>query len=346
MTPCRQMSSQSAPRLASKLHRWVVFLLASLLWPPPADAQRFDIAQDLEEAKLLYRRGYFELAADSLRAVLDNIEREADLAVRHLHLADAYFHLGLTQVALEQAPDAKQSFKESLKSFPERHLDPEVYSKRVIDIFDQAKREMGKVEAAPPVTAPGANTPAENVPSPEGETSTSKLPYIVVAGAGAATGVALAAAGGDDSSAVSDSTNTSTNISLGLLGRPIPQANDVTLVMLSPPPMSSVSSQSVVSVMLLLNVAGPDQAVVLSCLFSSLPEGECGRCTISSPIAPGTGTPLTLAIPLSDFRVNSVRSCGPPGIIERLEVRLHSQKSLEGPDALIYKIFPVNYELN
>jgi hypothetical protein len=98
-------------------------------------------AQDggLEPAKRLYLEGRFAEAVRALRTVVTALEQERNTRSRDGALADAYLHLGLAYVALDDLPTAKDAFKNVLRLVPGYRLDSERYAPKVITVFGQAR---------------------------------------------------------------------------------------------------------------------------------------------------------------------------------------------------------------
>ena len=95
-------------------------------------------------------------------------------------LAQAYLHLGIAYVALDQRERARTAFKEALARDKDLRLGPDRYSPKVVAAFEEARREM-------PGTAAAASR------------KSSRLPWILL-GAGAIAGGAVAIAAGGSSS--------------------------------------------------------------------------------------------------------------------------------------------------
>ena len=101
---------------------------------------------------------------------------------RSRELAQAYLHLGIAYLALDQRDKARARFGDALRQDKDLKLRPERYSPKVIAVFEEARRESQKA-AAPAARASGGGV---------------KWPLILL-GAGGATagGIALATRGGD-----------------------------------------------------------------------------------------------------------------------------------------------------
>lgn len=139
----------------------------------------------LEAAKGLYREGHFGEAIVRLQAVLDDIPQLRDLAVRQIALADAYLHLALSHLALDQREAAREALRGMLRADPERTLSPEVFAPKVLALYEEVRAEPPAPQSAAPAPAPARKRRA-------------RTPLLLGAGAAVAGGaVALAARGGD-----------------------------------------------------------------------------------------------------------------------------------------------------
>ena len=103
--------------------------------------QTENLARDLEEAKTLFQQGLFGQAIARLQSVITRLEQLRELQSRNSQLAEAYFHLGMTHIALNDRSAAKESFQSALSYEPARQLDPDVYAQRVIELFEEARAE-------------------------------------------------------------------------------------------------------------------------------------------------------------------------------------------------------------
>lgn len=162
--------------------------------------------------------GEFDAAVITLDSVVRRLTAEGsapnDLARAYLYLAIAY--LGMSQ---EQA--AKARFLDALKADRTLELSTGQFPPRIVQFFQEVKKENEAALAAapPPATAPAATpaaaTPAtapRSQPAPSGGQGGSKTLLVIGAGAAAA-GIGLAVAGGggdDDPVAVATTTTTTT----------------------------------------------------------------------------------------------------------------------------------------
>jgi hypothetical protein len=166
--------------------RWQTALWMLTLWLAAAGtggaATRSD---DLDAAKAFYHEGRFVEAIERLRAAVGELTLLRDLELRRVQLADAYLHLGLAHLALQQKDEAREAFREMLRADPARRLDPDTYAPKVMALYQEARASLPSRAAAD--AAGGAAPRAER---------RSRLP-LVLGGVGVAAGgaVALAARG-------------------------------------------------------------------------------------------------------------------------------------------------------
>jgi len=117
-----------------------------VLRPSPSVAgQQTDLERDLDRAKVLYRDGRLDEAVASLRDVIDQLNTLRDQQSRKTQLAEAHLYLALSYFAVRNESAALENFRQVVALDPSRTLDPEVYSPRVIGLFEQAR---GDVEGA------------------------------------------------------------------------------------------------------------------------------------------------------------------------------------------------------
>jgi hypothetical protein len=107
-------------------------------------------SEELESAKSLYREGHFGEAIAKLQALLDRIPLLRDVALRRMALADAYLHLGLSYVALDERDAARQALRGMREADPERTLSPDVYAPKVRALYAEVQAESRQAAAPPP----------------------------------------------------------------------------------------------------------------------------------------------------------------------------------------------------
>jgi hypothetical protein len=144
-----------------------------------ADPQRSP-SEDLETAKGLYREGHFGQAIVKLQALLDELPLLRDVALRRMALADAYLHLALSYVALDQRDAAREALRGMRKADPARTLSPDVYAPKVRSLYDEVLAES---------LAPSAGERQEPAPARRG----GRVPLLLGAGAAVAGGGVLLA---------------------------------------------------------------------------------------------------------------------------------------------------------
>jgi hypothetical protein len=152
--------------------------IAILALEVPAAAPASSGTEELALGVRQVAEGDFESAVVTLDGAVRSLSQDP---ARVHDLAQAYLHLGIAYVALDQRERARAAFREALVRDKDLRLGPDRYSPKVITAFEEARRE---VRAAPPAGAKRG----------------SRLPLILV-GAGAVAGgaIALAAGGGSSS---------------------------------------------------------------------------------------------------------------------------------------------------
>ena len=178
-------------------------------WTTPSVlASQEDQAEALEDAKALYEQGRFAQALTALQSVIEALERRAQSGgpamqtETRLQLEDAYLHLGLSYVALDDPDGAMSAFGSVLALAPDKRLDPRVYAPKVMEIFERARARQPASGPTPPpttVTVPPSDAGADDDASDEGGLSTATI-GLIAGGAGAAAFIA-AASGGDEGGA-------------------------------------------------------------------------------------------------------------------------------------------------
>src|SRR5262245_14186576 len=153
---------------------WLVVLALGVPGIAPGASGSEELARGIRQVT----EGDFENAVLTLDGAVRSLSQEP---ARVRDLAQAYLHLGIAYVALDQRERARASFKEALLRDKELRLGPDRYSPKVIAVFEEARQE---VQKAPPA---------------EGKKG-SRLPLILL-GAGAVAGgtIALVAGGGSPS---------------------------------------------------------------------------------------------------------------------------------------------------
>ncbi len=115
-----------------------------LVAPMSALSQETAIEVELDAAKTLYRDGRLDEAIGALRAVVGKLNALRDARDRTLHLADAHFHLGLAYLAMRNESAAVENFRQVAALDPDRALDPDIYSPRVLSVFARARADVEK----------------------------------------------------------------------------------------------------------------------------------------------------------------------------------------------------------
>ena len=122
-------------------------------------AQQSELERDLDEAKVFYRDGRLDEAVSSLRDVIAQLNMLRDQQNRRTQLAEAHLYLGLSYFAVRDESAALQNFRQVAALDPGRVLDPEIYSPRVMALFEQAREDVAGSRAPAPAALPPA---AEN----------------------------------------------------------------------------------------------------------------------------------------------------------------------------------------
>jgi hypothetical protein len=157
--------------------------LLSTNMPLPAAAQAATDAE-LQRGIQQAREGNFDAAV----ITLDGVARQlASQPGRAKQLAQAYTYLAVAYLGLSQEQAAKAKFLEALKADGNLDVSTREFPPRIVQFFEQARKETQPAPAAPPTPAPAASAPAKK--------GGSKLPLILL-GVAAAGGAAVAAGGG------------------------------------------------------------------------------------------------------------------------------------------------------
>lgn len=183
-----------------------------------AAAQLPAFERELAEAKSLYREARFQEAIAKLEEVVVRFKPLRDVELRKIQLADAYLHLGLAHVAVNEGTAAKENLKDMLRLDPQRRLDPEVYAPKVVALVEEARAELRATSQA------AASPPPSSVQGQGGASAkkASSTPWIIagvgaaVAGAGIAVG---SRGGGSPSNAQSTASTTTTTTTTTLPAR-------------------------------------------------------------------------------------------------------------------------------
>ena len=124
--------------------------------------------------------GDLEAALLTLDGVVRRLSQEGGLPQ---DLAFAYLYLGMAQLGLNQSERARASIRSAAETKPDLVLTPEQFPPRVIEIFEQAKREL------PTEEPPRPRTPSSARPSPASGGGGKKVALIAL-GVAATAGVA------------------------------------------------------------------------------------------------------------------------------------------------------------
>jgi hypothetical protein len=122
-------------------------LLLTCICVMPRCGRSADVTVDIEQAKSLYDDAQFTDAIAKLQGAIARIDQLPNAQVRQLRLAEAYFHLGLCYLAVDDVDTAKNAFMNTIKLDPGRRLDDGLFAPKVTAVFEQARLA---VEAATP----------------------------------------------------------------------------------------------------------------------------------------------------------------------------------------------------
>lgn len=126
--------------------------------------QQNSVERDLDQVKVLYRDGRLDEAVASLRDVIAQLNRLRDQQSRTTQLAEAHLYLGLSYFAVRDESAALENFRQVVALDPGRTLDPEVYSPRVVSLFQQARADVEGARLPEPVLAPPARDESISAP--------------------------------------------------------------------------------------------------------------------------------------------------------------------------------------
>ena len=73
---------------------------------------------------------------------LKELKISQDLLITNERISEAFLYTGFIRVAFDEEARAKVHFKEALEFYPDRAIDPEVYSPKIIRLFDECKSQI------------------------------------------------------------------------------------------------------------------------------------------------------------------------------------------------------------
>lgn len=157
-------------------------LVASLamLAIPQRAAPQLPRDPDLERGIAFVEAGEFD---DAILALEPAAKRLAAEHGRQKDLARAYAYLAIAYLGLNHEQTAKAKFLEAINADKDLKLGADQFSPRIIELFEQARREALKDQAGSPLPA-------------QRKRGSAKIPLIIGGVAAAAGGVALAAGAG------------------------------------------------------------------------------------------------------------------------------------------------------
>jgi hypothetical protein len=177
----------------------LALLVALVMTAPPVAAQAVKDPEVARGIKLAEDGDY-----DAAIMTLDKAARRlAPDSSRHAELAQAYLYLGIAFVGKGQEVAAKAKFREAVRQVRDLSLSAESFPPKVINLFEQARDEVGRdgsASASTPARAPAGSAGAPAVPSSStapARKGGSKTPFLIGGGVILAGGaVALAVGGG------------------------------------------------------------------------------------------------------------------------------------------------------
>ena len=168
--------------------------LAMMLTPVSASAQTGAVDRQLDEARTLYSDGRFDAAVVTLRGAIAQLQELRDVQSRQVQLADAHLLLGLAHLAMRAEEEALTNFKQVVSLDPKRTLDTEIFSPRVVALFDRARAEVAEAARRinPSPAASGSDTKGDDEPA---LTTDSRQPVVPSLNAGTMMRLRLSGAG-------------------------------------------------------------------------------------------------------------------------------------------------------
>jgi hypothetical protein len=187
-------------------------LMAALIAGPVlAQATDPELAAGMRQVS----EGDFEGAVLTLDAAARRLAADG---TRKDDLVQAYVHLGIAFVALDQRSAARERFRLALALEPPLTLSPERYSPKVIGVFEEARREAAAETARVAEAKAGPTKPAKGGGS-------SKAIWVALGVAGAAGGIVLATRGNDQGPPGTQARFTGAHFGTPVLGCPDGAAN-------------------------------------------------------------------------------------------------------------------------
>lgn len=290
----------------------------------PLRAQGNDVDRELEEAKALYREAKFAQAIAKLQATIGRLEQLRDIQARKIQLSDAHLHLALSYVALNDPSAAKESLKAMLRADPAKRLDPQVYAPKVVELFEQARIEVGQEPAPQPTAAAVGPT---GPPAAGKKKGTKTLPVLLGVGAAAAGGAALALGGGGNATEPSAATG----------------QDDIILVAANPPPGSTLSLSSNPTIVLSFRYTLVSRA--RTCLSTGHGTSRSGRFCTGANVPIGRATNSTLDVRLDVAPAFRNAGCSAPIDLSVLQAAFFGEGDCETGAPFVDKFFDAAYRI-
>jgi hypothetical protein len=180
--PSRKVGTMNRRTLA-------LVLLPALFFSSGAYLQETSPSEHLAAGIRQFDEGDLEAAVITLDTAIQRFKSDGG---RKKDLAQAHFYLAMAKLGLSQPDAAKRAMSDALQSDPNLELNPKLYPPRVIQLYEEARKETGGV------IRPSPSTPSA-APTVTGQTSKKGGggKAILIVGAGAAVaGVAIAVGAG------------------------------------------------------------------------------------------------------------------------------------------------------
>jgi hypothetical protein len=176
------------------LKRWVVLLLVMALGMPHAGFAA-DVDTDLATGVRQAQEGDFENAVTTLDSVVRRLTGQPN---RAKDLARAYTYLSIAYLGLSQEQTAKAKFMEAWKAEPDMELSPREFPPRILEFFEEARREAGVTARPAPRATPAPAPRPVATPEPEKKGGSKTVPILIGVAVLGGVGAALAMGGGGD----------------------------------------------------------------------------------------------------------------------------------------------------
>lgn len=264
--------------------RVMAAVLVAVLIAGPLNAQATD--PELATGMRQVSEGDFEGAVLTLDAAARRLAADG---TRKAELIQAYVHLGIALVALDQRSAARDRFGLALALDPQLTLGPDRHSPKVIGVFEEARR------AAAAETARVAETKASPAKPARGGGS-SKAVWVGLGVAAVAGGIALATRGNDQGPPATQARFTNTRFGTPVLTCPDGAADQPLAVGILVDAVGGSTATTVMSV-----------SAVLIIVASPAVPGEVGFASNAEARVSPQSVPANASVPL---RIDTTLLCG------------------------------------